>query len=91
MYISVMAGFVISFFLMVGEVVALRRQASKIFAHLKLLRQTRRRIRLVFVLLGIAVLFLIQPVIVAAFVVLVLNNFNPHFYVYLLQEFKQML
>jgi ABC-type uncharacterized transport system fused permease/ATPase subunit len=91
MYISIMAGFVIAFFLMVGEIVVLRKQAAKVLAHLQLLYITGRKIRFVVVMCGIVVCFLIQPVIVAVLVALALNNLNPHFSVYLLQEIKQVL
>jgi uncharacterized membrane protein len=91
MYISVMAGFVLAFFLMVGEIVALRKQVPKILVYLQLMFQTGRRVRFFVVICGIVVFFMIQPVIVAVLVVLALNNFNPHFSVYLMQELKQVL
>ncbi|MGC2458288.1 MAG: hypothetical protein WA435_09845 [Gallionellaceae bacterium] len=88
-YISVMAGLVLSFFLMVGEIAALRTQAPKILARLRFMYQTGKRIKLFVAICGIAVFFLIQPIIVAILAVLVLNNFNPHFSVNLMQELKQ--
>lgn len=91
MYISVMAGFVLAFFLMVGEIAALRKQAPKIMAHLRLMYRTGERIKFLFAICGIAVFFLIQPIIVAALTVLALNNFNPHFSANLMQEIKQGL
>jgi hypothetical protein len=91
MYISVMSGFVLAFFLMIGEVVALRKKAPKFLAHLRLMYQTGKRIRLFFAICGIAVFFLIQPIIVAVLTVLALNNFNPHFSANLMQELKQGL
>ena len=90
MYISVMAGLVIALFLMVGELVALRKQARKIIAHLQYLIRTRRRFTLLAVICGIAVFFFIQPFIVAGFVVYALNSFNPHFSINLVQELKQL-
>jgi len=91
MYISVMAGLVLGFFLMVGEIAALRKQAPKILAHLRLMYQTGKRVRLLVALCGIAVFFLIQPIIVSGLTVLALNNFNPHFSANLMQELKQGL
>lgn len=91
MYISVMAGFVLAFFLMVGEIAALRRQATKVLTHLRLMYQTGKRVRFLAEIFGIAVFFLIQPLIVAALAVLALNNFNPHFSANLMQELKQVL
>ncbi len=57
MYISVMAGFVLAFFLMVGEIAALRKQTPKILAHLQLMYQTGRRVRFLVVICGIVVFF----------------------------------
>ena len=91
MYISIMAGLVLALFLMVSEIVALRKQLSKIMVHLQLLFQTGKKVRFLVVICGIAVFLLIQPVIVALLVVLALNNFNPHFSAYLMQELEQLL
>ena len=91
MYISIMAGLVLAFFLMVGEIAALRKQAPKILAYLRLMHQTGKRVRLIVAICGIAIFFLIQPIIVAVLAVLALNSFNPNFSVNLMQELKQGL
>jgi hypothetical protein len=91
MYISVMAGFVLAFFLMVGEIVALRKQVSKIVMHLQLLFETGRIVKFLVVICGILGFILIQPAVVALLVVLALNDFNPHFSVYLIHQLKQVL
>lgn len=91
MYITVMAGCVLAFFLMVSEIVALRKQAVKIFTYLQFMLKAGRRVRFVIVICGIAFFFLVQPVIVGVLVVLALNNLNPHFSVTLMQEIMQVL
>ena len=91
MYISLMAGLVLSLFLMVGEIVVLRKKIAKILAYLHLMLHTGKRVRFAIAICGIAFFFLSQPIIVGVLVVLALNNFNPHFSVFLIQEIKQAI
>lgn len=86
MYISVMAGLVLGFFLMIGEIAALRKRVPVIQAYLRLMQQSGKKIRHLFAICGIVAFFLIQPVILAVLVVLALNNLNSHFAANLMHE-----
>lgn len=87
-YISVMAGFVLGFFLLVGEVAALRKRVPVIGAYLRRLHQSGKRIRLFMAICGILTFFLIQPVVIAALVVSALSNLNAHFSANFMHELK---
>lgn len=87
-YISVMAGFVLGFFLIIGEIAALRKRALVIQAQLRLMHQSGKKIKRLFAICGIALFFLIQPLIVAMLVVFALNSLNLHFSANLLEELK---
>lgn len=78
-YISIMAGFVLGFFLLVGEFAALRKQIPMIQAHFRLMSQSGKRLRLLVAICGIVAFLLITPILVAVLVVLVLNNFSSNF------------
>ena len=78
-YISVMAGCVLGFFLIVGEIALLRKRALAIQSYLGRMRQSGKRAKFIAVVSGIAAFFLIQPVVVGLLVVLAVNNLDPHF------------
>jgi len=84
-----MAGVVLSLFLIVGEIAAMRKRVSRIRIHLQRLYQSRRILRLLVELSVIAVFFLIQPVIVAFLVSMALDNLNPDFSGLVAQQLRQ--
>lgn len=83
-----MAGLVLGCFLIVGEIAALRKRMPVIGAHLRLMRQSGKKLRRLIAICGIVAFFLIQPVMVAALVVRALSNLNSHFAANLMQELK---
>ncbi len=91
LYFTVMAGMVLAFFLMVSEVVALRKVGAKFHLRVKNLLGTGRRGRAWAEMSLVALFFLVQPFIVAYLVVGVLEGFHHHFTDHLLKEFRQSL
>lgn len=91
LYVAVMAGVVLSLFLMVSEIVFLRKRVSKIRTRLLYFYQSGRYPRLFIDLFAIAAFFLIQPVIVGFLVVMALDNLNPHFSDSVIREIRQVL
>ncbi len=75
----VMAGVVLSLFLIVGELAAVRKRVKRAHAHLRALYHAGKFLRLIATLAAIAALFLIQPVIIAFLVALVMDGLNPDF------------
>jgi len=84
-----MAGVVLSLFLIVGEIAAMRKRASRFRARLLRLYQTRRILRFLIEMSAIAVFFLVQPVIVAFLVSMALDNLNPDFSDLVVQQLRQ--
>ena len=91
LYVAVMAGVVLSLFLMVSEIVFMRKRVSKIRVRLMHFYQSGRFLRFFLGLFAIAVFFLIQPVIVGFLVVMALDNLNPHFSDSVIREIRQVL
>jgi len=85
-----MAGVVLSLFIIVIELAALRKRASKIRTKLIQLFQAGQYLRLLIVTLSIATFFLVQPVIVAYLVSQVLNSINPGFSKNVALELRQV-
>jgi flagellar biosynthesis protein FlhB len=79
LYVAVMAGFVLAFFLMAGEIAALRKQIQKIYAHFRKLYDDEQRFRLLIEVIGVTILLLLQPLIIALLVVFALDQFNAGF------------
>lgn len=89
--LAVMAGVVLSLFLIVGEIAALRKYVSAIRRHLWDLYRAGRLLRLLGVLLGIAAFFLVQPFIVALLVISALDSLVPHFSGSVFQQLREAL
>jgi hypothetical protein len=89
--LAVMAGVVLSLFLIVGEIAALRKYVSAIRRHLWDLYRAGRLLRLLVALLGIAAFFLVQPFIVALLVISALDSLVPHFSGSVLQQLREAL
>ncbi len=91
LYIVVMAGVVLSLFLIVGEIAALRKRARRRLAHLRYLYTTGHFLRLVLELCAIAALFLVQPAIIAVLVAMVMDGLNPEFSGHVISQLRDML
>lgn len=75
----IMAGVVLSLFLIVGEIAAMRKRVKQVHSRLLALYEARSYLRLSLQLSCIAVFFLIQPVIIAALVALALDGLQSDF------------
>lgn len=75
----IMAGVVLSLFLIVSEIAAMRKRAKQVRAHLASLYRAGSFLRLALELSGIALFFLVQPVIIATLVAMALDGLNPGF------------
>ena len=75
----IMAGVVLSFFLTVSEIAAMRKRVKSLLAHMADLYRSRRFFRLLLELAAIAVFFLAQPVIIGTLVALALNSLYSGF------------
>ena len=89
--LAVMAGVVLSLFLIVGEIAALRTRVAKMRRRMWELYRQGRFFQLLGMLIGIAVFFLVQPFIVAMLVVLALDSVAPHFSGSVIQQFREAL
>lgn len=89
--LAVMAGMVLSLFLIVGEIAALRTHVARVRRYMWELLRQGRFVRLLAVLLGIAVFFLVQPFIVAFLVISALDSLVPHFSGSVIQQFREVL
>jgi hypothetical protein len=85
-----MASVVLSLFLIVTEIAAMRKLASRIRARLKRLYQSGRILRLLIEISAIAAFFIVQPVIVAFLVTMALDNLNPNFSEHVIQQLQQV-
>jgi len=88
LYFTVMAGMVLAFFLMVGELVALRKVGFRLYSRLQRMRSTGRKLRLYAEMGMICLFFLVQPFIVGWLVMGALDRFNPHFAVNMVRELR---
>ncbi len=89
--IAVMAGLVLSLFLIVGEIAALRKQAVRVRRRWQRHYREARFARLFAECCGVAAFFLVQPVLVALLVVKALDDFNSNFSSHAVQQLKQRL
>ncbi len=89
--IAVMAGTVLSLFLIVGEIVALRKQAVRLRDRWRRHYREARFLRLFVESCGAAAFFLVQPVLVAVMVAKAIDNFDPNFSARAMQQLKQEL
>lgn len=89
LYFTVMAGLVLAFFLMVSEIVALRKVGMKVYFRLKNMRNSGRTLRLYAEMGLILLFFLAQPFIVGWLVMESLDNFYPHFAMNMVKELRQ--
>ena len=91
LYFTVMAGMVLAFFLMVGEVVALRKIGMKVYFRLIEMRRSGRRTRF-YLETGLVVLFfLVQPFIVGWLVMGALDISYPHFAENMMRQLRMSL
>lgn len=88
LYFTVMAGMVLAFFLMVGELVALRKVGMRLYSRLQHMRSTGRKLRLYAEMGLILLFFLAQPFVVGWLVMGTLDRFNPHFTVNMVRELR---
>lgn len=77
--LAIMAGVVLSLFLLVGEIAAMRKRVSRLRAHLMELYRSGSFLRLMLEMSAIAIFFLVQPVIIGTLVSLALNGVYPGF------------
>ncbi len=86
----IMAGVVLSLFLIVGEIAAMRKRVRQMRSHLLGLYQTGSYLRLSMELSAIALFFLVQPVIIAALVALALDGLYPDFSGMVIEQVRQV-
>lgn len=79
MYVAVMAGVVLSLFLGVSEVAALRKPLSRLYDRWTGLSRSGRRFRIAAELCGIAALFLLQALLIAVLVAAALGDLDCKF------------
>jgi hypothetical protein len=91
LYIVVMAGVVLSLFLIVGEIAALRKRARRLLAHLRDLYTAGHFLRLVLELCAIAAFFLVQPALIAFLVAMVMDGLNPEFSDHVISQLRELL
>ncbi|HEY5993122.1 MAG TPA: hypothetical protein VIU46_00820 [Gallionellaceae bacterium] len=87
----IMAGVVLSLFLIVGEVAAMRKRVRRVRSHLLGLYQAGSFPRLFLELSAIAIFFLVQPVIIATLVALALDGLNPGFSGMVIEQVRHVL
>jgi lipopolysaccharide/colanic/teichoic acid biosynthesis glycosyltransferase len=86
-----MAGVVLSFFLMVSEILLMRKRVVAILTRLKNYYRSGKFIRLFLSTLAILALILVQPLIVGLLVVIALDKVDPHFSTSVIREIRQGL
>jgi len=91
LYIAIMAGFVLAFFLMVSEIMLMRKRVVAILTRLKDYYRAGRFMRLLLSLFAILTLILVQPLIVGSLVVIALDKVDPHFSGSVIREIRQGL
>ena len=85
-----MAGVVLALFLIVIEIAAMRKRASRIRIRLLHLYQSGRILRFLIEIFAIAVFFMVQPLIVAFLVTKALDNVNPDFSKHVIQQLREI-
>ena len=91
LYIAIMAGFVLSAFLMVSEVVFLRKRFVKIRKRLIHYYLEGKKVRFFLGIFAVAVFFLVQPLIVAYLVMMSLDSVDPVFSVSVFRQIRHVL
>jgi site-specific recombinase len=91
LYIAVMAGVVLWLFVMVSEVVFLRKRFVRMRKRLIHFYLERQLVRLAFSLFGIAAFFLVQPLIIAYLVMMSLDSVDPVFSSSVFRQIGQLL
>lgn len=85
-----MAGLVLSFFIIIIEIAAMRKLASRLRARLIRLYRSRRILRLLTETSAIAAFFIVQPFIVAFLVTMALDQLNYNFSKHVILEIGQL-
>ena len=85
-----MAGVVLALFIIVTEIAAMRKRASRIRTRLVRLFQSGRIVRLIIEISAIAVFFMVQPVIIGFLVTMAIDNLNPDFSTNVVQQIQQI-
>ena len=81
---------VLAFFLMVGELVALRKVGMRLYSRLQNLRRSGRKLRFYAETGLVSLFFLVQPFIVGWLVMGALDRFDPHFAVNMVRELRSL-
>lgn len=89
--IVVMAGVVLSLFLIVGEIAAMRKRAQRVLAHFKILSAGGSFLRLAIEVCAIAALFLVQPFIIGILTALALDALHTDFSGHLMRQIRDLL
>jgi hypothetical protein len=91
LYVVVMAGVVLSLFLIVGEIAATRKRAKRMLARFKHLYATGAFVRLALEACAVAVLIVVQPLIIAILVAMVMDGLNPDFSGQVIRQVRELL
>ncbi|OIR18186.1 hypothetical protein GALL_15130 [mine drainage metagenome] len=91
LYIAIMAGFVLAFFLMVSEIMLMRKRVVAILTRLRNYYRSGKYLRLFLSTLAMLALILVQPLIVGLLVVMALDKVDPHFSTSVIREIRQGL
>jgi hypothetical protein len=86
-----MAGVVLSLFLMVSEIVFMRKRVSGIRTRLMNFYRSGRFLRFFIDLFAISAFFLLQPVVIGYLVVMALDNVHPGFSDSVIRGIRQAL
>lgn len=87
--LAVMAGVVLSLFLIVGEIAALRNYVARVLLHMRNLFRKGKFLGLLAEMFAIAAFFLVQPFIVALLVIMALDSLVPEFSGNVIQQLRQ--
>ncbi|WP_297484219.1 hypothetical protein [Ferrovum sp.] len=90
LYISLLGGTVISLFLIVGQVVALRSRVAAVRKRWANFHRHKNWFPLILEILGVSGFFLVQPFLIGYLIVLSLDGFTPVFSTHLIQEFHRI-
>ncbi len=89
--VAAMAGLVLSMFLLVGEIVALRKKVARLRERWRQHFREARFARLLAELCAVVMLVLLQPLLIGGLVIMVLHGFNPQFSHNAAQQLQQKL
>ena len=91
LYIAIMAGFVLAFFLMVSEIMLMRKQVVAFLTRLKNYYRSGKFVRLFLSTFAMLALILVQPLVVGFLVVMALDKVDPYFSTSVIREIRQGL